>query len=75
MRAFLCPGLVAGAEALRSSPSSCFSSFQMSNLQDQENWSRLFEEFLYPLGTHVTLTSHLGKKIKATIIVFIFLAN
>lgn len=70
MHAVLCPGPVAGAEALRSSPNSCFCSFQMSDMQEQGNWSRIFEEFPYPLGTHITLASRLGEKkknkIKAT---------
>lgn len=65
MCVFLCPGPAAGAEALGSSPSSCFSSFQMSDLQEQGNWSRIFEEFPYPLGTYITLASRLGKKIKS----------
>lgn len=62
MRAFLCPELEAGEEALRSSPSSCFSSFQMSNLQDQENWVEFLKSSRI-LWEHISLSPHiLGKK-------------
>lgn len=68
-------GPLAGTETLGPSPNGCFSNWQMSGLQEQGSWSRIWKSPKSSGCIHHPHLTSLGKKIKATIIAFIFLAT